>query len=110
MQPDTEIDIVELNACLEPYSIMLNIECEDNKITKLSVNVVNMEKDTELDDGKIIYEKNGTKLTVKQLKKYIVAIEKRNRTNPQNYWFGGIDCHHVFFEGFETWYDIRWGS
>ena len=55
---------------------------------------------------------NGVHFTVRDL---IAAIEKTEReTRPKGKWFGGIDVHHVFFEGLSrgedgTW-SINWGS
>ena len=50
--------------------------------------------------------------SVKELLKNLVLFEKENR--PHTEWFGGIDCHHVFFEGiFKVKggaYSISWGS
>ena len=43
----------------------------------------------------------------------IEKVEKERRGNPQEGWFGGIDVHHVFFEGLyggEFEWQTRWGS
>tara|TARA_B100000482_G_C12579713_1_gene287370 strand:+ start:105 stop:608 length:504 start_codon:yes stop_codon:yes gene_type:complete len=43
----------------------------------------------------------------------ILAFEKLDR--PKSRWFGGVDCHHIFYEGIcfnddKTTLAIRWGS
>ena len=46
----------------------------------------------------------------------VKAVEKFERVDrPKSKWFGGIDCHHVFFEGLcpnaeKNAFCIRWGS
>ncbi|MEU1429792.1 hypothetical protein ABZ412_22190 [Nocardia sp. NPDC005746] len=55
---------------------------------------------------------NGKWFTVRDLVAAITETERRTR--PQSQWFGGIDVHHVFFEGIDqeeggTW-RIFWGS
>ena len=44
--------------------------------------------------------------------KNIIAFEKIDR--PNSLWFGGIDCHHVFYEGLvlnkNGTISICWGS
>ena len=40
---------------------------------------------------------NGKIFTVQDLVDAVVAIERNER--PKRQWFGGIDCHHIFFEG-----------
>jgi hypothetical protein len=49
--------------------------------------------------------------TVNDILDAIAAFEQYDR--PSTDWFGGPDCHHVFFEGMhvtpEGWY-IAWGS
>jgi hypothetical protein len=60
---------------------------------------------------------NGKNFSAREL---IRAIEETERqTRGQTEWFGGIDCHHIFFEGLsfvevdeqgiETW-RVYWGS
>jgi hypothetical protein len=52
-----------------------------------------------------------TSFTVGDILDAIAAFEQYDR--PSTDWFGGPDCHHVFFEGMEAssegWY-IAWGS
>ncbi|WP_433664066.1 hypothetical protein ACQPW1_19260 [Nocardia sp. CA-128927] len=55
---------------------------------------------------------NGKRFTVRDL---IAAIAETERsTRQQSQWFGGVDVHHVFFEGIHegddgVW-EIYWGS
>jgi hypothetical protein len=50
--------------------------------------------------------------TVSDLLNTLVAWEQQNR--PRTEWFGGMDIHHVFFEGLEPnaegKYYVAWGS
>ena len=51
-------------------------------------------------------------LTVYEMLRCIEAFEMRAR--PQTDWFGGVDCHHTFFEGMhrraDGAYSVSWGS
>ena len=51
--------------------------------------------------------------TIKQVVSNIVKFEMKDR--PKTNWFGGIDAHHVFFEGLyrnskTDTYSVNWGS
>jgi hypothetical protein len=60
---------------------------------------------------------NGKNFSAKELIQAIEATEKQTRSKSE--WFGGIDAHHIFFEGLsfvevdgqgiETW-RVYWGS
>jgi hypothetical protein len=55
---------------------------------------------------------NGKHFTVQELLNAVEESERQSRGNSE--WFGGVDVHHVFFEGLEladdgVW-DIIWGS
>lgn len=55
---------------------------------------------------------NGKYFTVQDL---LAAIEEtERRTRGESKWFGGIDVHHIFFEGIhaiaDDVYEISWGS
>lgn len=55
---------------------------------------------------------NGSFFTVRELLRAVEETERRTRS--QSEWLGGIDVHHVFFEGIElgdgdVW-EICWGS
>ena len=63
--------------------------------------------------------KNGTYVTCFELIQNIIDFEKHDR--PTTDWFGGLDCHHTFYEGFfyegsdhmsnsHPNYAIAWGS
>ena len=57
--------------------------------------------------------KNEKGFTVKELFDHIVEFE--NKSRPLTDWFGGLDAHHIFFEGLD-WSEkdkafmIIWGS
>lgn len=55
---------------------------------------------------------NGSYFTVRELLRAVEETERRTRG--QSEWIGGVDVHHVFFEGIHlgedgVW-DIYWGS
>ena len=55
---------------------------------------------------------DGLQFTVRDLARAIEETERRGR--PESQWLGGIDVHHVYFEGIELQEDgvwlICWGS
>jgi hypothetical protein len=55
---------------------------------------------------------DGTAFTVRDLTAAIVETERRTRGGSE--WFGGIDVHHIFFEGIyladDGVWSIGWGS
>lgn len=57
---------------------------------------------------------NNKGFTVREMFNVIVEFEKETR--PLSNWFGGVDAHHIYFEGFrkyqdkENTYTICWGS
>lgn len=57
---------------------------------------------------------NNKSFTVKELIEAIVSFEKEDRLCSKSEWFGGIDVHHVFFEGLGKYkdgmYEVNWGS
>ena len=55
---------------------------------------------------------DGKAFTVKELLQAVEDTERQSRPNSE--WFGGVDMHHVYFEGIAegdngVW-DIQWGS
>ena len=56
------------------------------------------------------HQKDG--YTARDLFNCIIALELKAR--PETDWFGGIDAHHIFFEGLYhmdgTTYQVYWGS
>lgn len=55
---------------------------------------------------------NGSYFTVAELLRAVEETERQSRAQAE--WFGGVDVHHVFFEGIEPGEDnvweICWGS
>lgn len=57
------------------------------------------------------YSTNNKYFTVRELLQAVEVTELKTRGNTE--WFGGIDIHHVFFEGIHCEYgqwQIYWGS
>jgi hypothetical protein len=49
---------------------------------------------------------NGESFTVRDV---LAAVEETERqTRESSEWFGGVDVHHIFFEGLEQEGDNRW--
>ena len=49
--------------------------------------------------------------TLKEFQRCVELFEMEDR--PKSKWFGGVDCHHIFFDGIESYgdgYRILWGS
>ena len=66
-----------------------------------------------VDTTRCVYEKSKGFFTVAEVVASVEAYERIDR--PKNKWFGGVDCHHVFFEGLfpnanKDAYGIFWGS
>ena len=71
------------------------------------------DKQKVVNEPKRTYENTKGFFSIKEMVKIVVQFEKLDR--PKTKWFGGIDCHHVFFEGFRKnkdnkTYGIHWGS
>ncbi|KAG4065976.1 hypothetical protein HA402_006694 [Bradysia odoriphaga] len=64
------------------------------------------------DNFKKEYKFPTKRVTMKQFVEAIVDFEKQDRVKSE--WFGGIDCHHIFYEGLHPTADgayiIFWGS
>lgn len=116
------IDFKLLNHKLKKYSISLSINHKNNIITRCkcyiqiffddddnSIDTVDITEDIDA-LNEIIYSKDDVTLTLHDVKCHIEKIEKDQRANPKNYWFGNIDDHHCFFEGFISANIINWGS
>lgn len=70
-------------------------------------------KDKVVAQTKRTYTNQKGYFTVEEMVKNIVKFEKLDR--PKTSWFGGVDCHHIFFEGISknkdnATYGIHWGS
>lgn len=64
------------------------------------------------DGGTVTFDApNGEYFTAGNLIKVIEKTERKTRKNTE--WFGGIDVHHIYFEGLHKegkYYTIYWGS
>ena len=70
-------------------------------------------------DGRTVAETRRTYKTHKgffTVSEVVKAVEKFDRVDrPKSKWFGGVDCHHVFFEGLcpnaeKNAFCVCWGS
>ncbi len=66
-----------------------------------------------VDSTRRVYNNTKGFFTVAEIVAHIVDFERIDR--PKSKWFGGVDCHHVFFEGFRPnltrdAFCICWGS
>jgi hypothetical protein len=63
-------------------------------------------------DTRRTYKTRKGFFTVAEVVKIIEKFERIDR--PKSEWFGGIDCHHIFFEGIHqeagNSFYVRWGS
>ena len=66
------------------------------------------------EDGEVVSHDapNGKHFTVRELLRAVEETERQTRS--QSEWLGGVDVHHVFFEGIhnedgDVW-EIFWGS
>lgn len=131
---------VELDVPAEPVAGLLNLQAApDARIVRveLRAEVFNPETETsrpltadELDavafrdgsirlrseDGEVVAHAapNGSFFTVRELLRAVEETERQTRA--QSEWLGGVDVHHVFFEGIHpdeeedgVW-EINWGS
>lgn len=69
-------------------------------------------KGKKIDETRMSFSASKGYFTVKEIADLVVKFEEKDR--PKSKWFGGVDAHHVFFEGLEKneddSYRIRWGS
>ena len=66
-----------------------------------------------VDTTRRVYKNTKGFFTVAEVVAHIADFERIDR--PKSKWFGGVDCHHVFFEGLcpnlaGDAFCIRWGS
>ncbi|ORY50487.1 hypothetical protein BCR33DRAFT_762794 [Rhizoclosmatium globosum] len=64
------------------------------------------------DESKTFTAPNGNFFTVRDMVDIVEAFEREFRVKSD--WFGGVDAHHIFYEGFFQYEDgsfgISWGS
>ena len=131
------IDLSEKPVCIG--SLMNERALSGSKITKMSLKLENADEDyrslTKEELNQVVLEEvseifligettlntKGTEVchksknnrfTVKDLIKAVLVTEKKTRKDTD--WFGGIDVHHVYFEGLvkvrKNIFHICWGS
>ena len=91
---------------------MNRIGFTDNSITIYALRY-DMRDSSKTTETKMTFNaKNGKNFTFKELLDCVLEFEKVDR--PKTLWFGGVDCHHVYFEGLHLnkngSYSIFWGS
>lgn len=64
-------------------------------------------------ETKITFTNDKDYFTIQEIVRRIIQFEKLDR--PKTSWFGGVDCHHIYFEGIhlnrdKAGYGISWGS
>ena len=72
-------------------------------------------KSVRLGCGEYFAPDNKDYFSIKDLLEAICKNEEIDRAREENFWFGGIDCHHIFFEGMSldccgNYYHVSWGS
>ena len=115
--------ITSLNAGpLERYDPILNDLFELTSDEKAEIgfvgNKLTLESIWRNRNGRLIktrrtHKSNKGFFTITQLVKIIVKFERIDR--PKSNWFGGVDCHHIYFEGLrlnktKDAFSINWGS
>ena len=64
-----------------------------------------------VDETRMTHTNSSGCFTVGEVVRLFERFERIDR--PKSRWFGGIDCHHVYFEGLRPYddaYAICWGS
>jgi hypothetical protein len=133
---------IELDVPAEPVANLLNLQAKpDARVVRLELRVEVFNRDTETfrpltpeeydsvafhgssirlqsEDSEAISHDapNGSFFTVRELLRAVEETERRTRD--QSEWLGGVDVHHIFFEGIhpsedededDVW-EIYWGS
>jgi len=118
-EPDSEIisigngDISCLDDIPEDKNLYDMISYFGNEITFQEI--WRTRKDNKiLSNNKKTYTNKKGYFTVEELVDCIVDFEKIDRSSHKS-WFGGVDCHHIFFEGVyynkeRNTYSASWGS
>jgi hypothetical protein len=129
---------IELDTPAEPVANLLNLRAApDARIVRVELRAEVYNPDTEefrpltpaeldsvafrgrsiklqSEDGEVVAHDapSGSHFTVRELLRAVEETERRTRAHSE--WLGGIDVHHVFFEGIEPGEDgvweVCWGS
>ena len=72
-------------------------------------------KSVRLSCGEYFAPEGKDYFSIKDLVEAICENEETDRAREESLWFGGIDCHHIFFEGMSldcwgNYYHVSWGS
>ena len=106
-------DISCLDDLTEDQNLYDMVSYFGNEITFQKIWIFNKDN-TIAANNKKTYTNHKGYFTVEELVDCIVDFEKIDRSSCKS-WFGGIDCHHVFFEGVyhdkeKNTYSTSWGS
>lgn len=130
---------IELDVPAEPVADLLNLRASpDSRVVRLELRAEVYDPDTEEvrpltpaelgavafrgssirlrgedGEGAVSHDApNGSYFTVEELLRAVEETERQTRA--QSEWLGGVDVHHVFFEGIEPGgddeWEICWGS
>lgn len=94
----TDITVDEIYRTEEPYKKFTNEEINNLVIyekDEIEFRFKHFEDRSRNASKKYYFPSN--KVTIKQFVDAIIDFEKLTR--PMNLWCGGIDCHHIFYEG-----------
>lgn len=110
-EPDAKIKKVRLEA----YRYDEDYERISLTRKELSVPIIRRKRITLIGEAGIPIKHeapNGEYFTVGNVLKAVEKTERLTRKDAE--WFGGIDCHHIYFEGIRPKgrgvYTISWGS
>lgn len=116
LQADPTATLLDIKACHIAHwndELQEHIDYSEEQLNTLVVyDKKTIEFMDELSDARKSYDFPTNRVTVRQLVDAIVDFEKISR--PKYKWSGGIDCHHIFYEGIylteDGAYSIHWGS
>ena len=99
------------------YEDLMQIAYPDKNITLYNIwyeyTNKTRSKFKKVNETKITYTaRNGRWFSCKELMDIIIKFDLEDR--PKSLWFGGIDAHHIYFDGLQMnvdgSYRIQWGS
>ena len=115
-KPDAELKSVSLpyiRKIVDDEMVDLTVD-ELNEVCYEGNEITLVVEKSEFHEGFSKTFRNPNGFTVRQMFDNIEDFEMEAR--PLSKWFDGIDCHHIFFEGFDkidgkdNHYTIYWGS
>merc|ERR1712150_155897 len=116
VKPDATIksvSIMDIQKFVEDDLVDLTAD-ELNEVCLEGKEVTFVKEKSQFHEGFSKTFRNENGFTVRQIFDIVEEFEMQAR--PLNKWFGGIDAHHIYFEGFDkidgkdNHYRINWGS